>query len=129
MSSAFEHTLAAIDALHAQDPRPTTLADGTSHPQELIYAQRMSRWLERLQETPSELLRIAVRAQHLQRWQLPRSDYPEGRIGYLTWRRDQSAQAGDTTAALMEEAGYSQEEAKRVASMIRKQGLGRDSDV
>ena len=66
MSSAFEHTLAAIDALHAQDPRPTTLADGTSHPQELIYAQRMSRWLERLQETPSELLRIAVRAQHLQ---------------------------------------------------------------
>ena len=63
MSSAFEHTLAAIDALHAQDPRPTTLADGTSHPQELIYAQRMSRWLERLQEAPSELLRIAVRAQ------------------------------------------------------------------
>lgn len=60
MSSAFEHTLAAIDALHAQDPRPTTLADGTSQPQELIYAQRMSQWLERLQETPSELLRIAV---------------------------------------------------------------------
>ncbi|MEC9295318.1 MAG: DUF4202 family protein, partial [Pseudomonadota bacterium] len=52
MSSAVEHTLAAIDALHAQDPRPTTLADGTSHPQELIYAQRMSRWLERLQEAP-----------------------------------------------------------------------------
>lgn len=129
MSSAFEHTLAAIDALHAQDPRPTTLADGTSQPQELIYAQRMSRWLEQLQDAPNELLSIAVRAQHLQRWQLPRSDYPEGRIGYLTWRRDQSAQAGDTTAALMEEAGYSQEEAKRVASIIRKQGLGRDSDV
>ena len=129
MSSTVEKTLAAIDALHAQDPQTTTLPNGDAQPKELAYAQRMSRWLERLQETPSELLRIAVRAQHLQRWQLPRSDYPEGRIGYLTWRRDQSAQAGDTTAAIMEEAGYSQEEAKRVASMIRKQGLGRDSDV
>ncbi|MFI2817459.1 MULTISPECIES: DUF4202 domain-containing protein [Halomonadaceae] len=129
MSSAFDKTLAALDALHAQDPQTTTLSDGTAQPQELAYAQRMSRWLERLQETPSDLLGIAVRAQHLQRWKLPRSDYPEGRIGYLTWRRDQSARAGDTTAAIMEEAGYSQEEAKRVASMIRKQGLGRDSDV
>ena len=66
------------------------------------------------------------RAQHLQRWQLPRSDC-EGR-GYLTWRRDQSAQAGDTTAAIAEEAGYSQRSQTR-RYMIRKQGLGRDSDV
>ncbi|GGC80175.1 hypothetical protein GCM10011382_07790 [Vreelandella lutescens] len=129
MPSALENTLADIDELHSQDPQHSHLADGTSQPQELVYAQRMSHWLEQLHNAPSELLRIAVRAQHLQRWQQPRSDYPEGRIGYLTWRRDQSAQAGDTTAALMAKAGYSQEEAKRVASMIRKQGLGRDSDV
>lgn len=91
MPTAFEQTLTAIDALHAQDPRHTTLADGTPLPQELAYAQRMSHWLEPLQSNPNELLRLAVRAQHLQRWLVPRSDYPEGRIGYLTWRRDQSA--------------------------------------
>ncbi|AQU85165.1 MULTISPECIES: DUF4202 domain-containing protein [unclassified Halomonas] len=129
MSSSFEHTLAAIDALHAQDPRHTSLADGTPLPQELAYAQRMSQWLEQLHSAPNELLRIAVRAQHLQRWLVPRSDYPEGRIGYLTWRRDQGERAGDTTAKLMRDAGYSAAESERAATIIRKKGLGRDPDV
>ncbi|MDX5979113.1 DUF4202 domain-containing protein [Vreelandella alkaliphila] len=129
MPSAFEQTLTAIDALHAQDPRQTTLADGTPLPQELAYAQRMSHWLAQLQSAPAELLRLAVRAQHLQRWLVPRSDYPEGRIGYLTWRRDQGERAGDTTAQLMRDAGYSAADAERTATIIRKKGLGRDADV
>ena len=41
MPTAFDQTLDAIDALHAEDPRSTTLADGTSMPQELAYAQLM----------------------------------------------------------------------------------------
>lgn len=129
MTSAFKHTLDAIDALHAQDPRSTTLDDGTTMPQELAYAQRMSKWLEHVYDSPGELLQLAVRAQHLQRWQVPREDYDKGRVGYLTWRRDQGKRAGETTAQLMEEAGYSAEDAKRVAAMIGKKGLGRDPEV
>ncbi|SDO00490.1 DUF4202 domain-containing protein [Vreelandella arcis] len=129
MTPAFEQTLAAIDALHAQDPRSTTLEDGTSMPQELAYAQRMSKWLEPVFNAPSELLQLAVRAQHLQRWQVPREEYEKGRVGYLTWRRDQGKRAGETTAQLMQEAGYSAEDAKRVAAMIGKKGLGRDPEV
>ena len=87
---------------------------------------RDSAWLERLHERPDELMRLAVRGQHLQRWQVPRSDYPEGRVGYLTWRRDQGQRAGETTAALMREAGFDDESAEAVKRMIRKQGLGRD---
>ncbi|MCW4152388.1 DUF4202 domain-containing protein [Halomonas sp. 18H] len=129
MTSAFEQTLDAIDALHAQDPRSTTLDDGTTMPKELAYAQRMSKWLESVFDAPGELLQLAVRAQHLQRWQVPREDYDKGRVGYLTWRRDQGKRAGETTAKLMEKAGYSVEEAKRVAAMIGKKGLGRDPEV
>ncbi|MCO7246188.1 MULTISPECIES: DUF4202 domain-containing protein [Halomonadaceae] len=129
MPTAFEQTLDAIDALHAQDPRSTTLDDGTTMPQELAYAQRMSKWLEHVYDSPGELLQLAVRAQHLQRWQVPREDYDKGRVGYLTWRRDQGKRAGETTAQLMEEAGYSAEDAKRVAAMIGKKGLGRDPEV
>ena len=129
MPTAFEQTLTAIDALHAQDPRQTTLVDDTTLPQELAYAQRMSHWLDPLQNNPNELLRLAVRAQHLQRWLVPRSDYPEGRIGYLSWRRDQSERAGNTTAQLMRDAGYSVADAERTATIIRKKGLGRDADV
>lgn len=129
MPTAFEQTLAAIDTLHGEDPRATTLADGTSMPQELAYAQRMSDWLDRVHDAPDEALRLAVRAQHLQRWLVPRAEYPEGRVGYLTWRRDQGIRAGDTTAQLMREAGYSDEDANRAAKIIGKKGLGRDDDV
>jgi len=129
MTTAFEQTLAAIDALHAQDPRTTTLEDGTTMPQELAYAQRMSKWLAHVYDSPGELLQLAVRAQHLQRWQVTREEYEKGRVGYLTWRRDQGKRAGETTARLMEEAGYSTEDAQRVAAMIGKKGLGRDPEV
>ncbi|TDR57017.1 uncharacterized protein DUF4202 [Halomonas ventosae] len=123
--SPLDQTLAALDALHAEDPRRVEV-DGEPVPQELWHAGRMSAWLERLHEHPDELMRLAVRGQHLQRWQVPRTDYPEGRVGYLTWRRDQGQRAGETTARLMQEAGYTAEQAERVARMIRKQGLGRD---
>ncbi|RTQ99153.1 DUF4202 domain-containing protein [Halomonas nitroreducens] len=125
-SSPYQQALAALDALHAGDPRRVTV-DGESLPQELWHAGRMSAWLEQLDAAPDELVRLAVRGQHLQRWQVPRDDYPEGRVGYLTWRRDQGKRAGETTAALMREAGYPDEAAEQVARMIRKQGLGREA--
>ncbi|TFH87777.1 DUF4202 domain-containing protein [Billgrantia azerbaijanica] len=124
-TTPYEKTLAALDALHAEDPRRVTV-EGEALPLELWHAGRMSAWLERLAPAADELTRLAVRAQHLQRWQVPRSDYPEGRVGYLTWRRDQGQRAGETTARLMVEAGYREEQAEQTARMIRKQGLGRD---
>ncbi|MGM0914614.1 MAG: DUF4202 domain-containing protein [Pseudomonadota bacterium] len=124
--SPFERTLAALDALHAQDPRHASV-EGESVPHELWHAGRMSAWLERLHEHPDELVQLAVRGQHLQRWELSRSEYPEGRVGYLTWRRDQGQRAGETTARLMLEAGYGDEDAEAVSRMIRKQGLGREA--
>ncbi|WP_431024645.1 DUF4202 domain-containing protein [Halomonas sp. H5] len=123
--SPFEKSLAAIDTLHAEDPRHIEV-EGESLPLELWHGRRMSAWLEQLVAAPDELVQLAVRAQHLQRWQVPRRDYPEGRVGYLTWRRDQGQRAGETAARLMQEAGYTAEEAEQVARMIRKQGLGRD---
>jgi len=121
----YAKTLAALDALHAEDPRRVEV-EGELVPLELWHAGRMSAWLERLVASPDGLVRLAVRGQHLQRWQVPRRDYPEGRVGYLTWRRDQGQRAGETTARLMQEAGYSAEQAEAVKRMIRKQGLGRD---
>ena len=123
--SPFQHAMAELDALHAEDPRRVE-HEGTSLAHELWHAGRMSAWLERVVEEPSELMQLAVRSQHLQRWKIPRSEYPEGRVGYLTWRRDQGKRAGETTARVMQVAGYSATDAATVASMIRKQGLGRD---
>ncbi|MCP1673064.1 hypothetical protein J2T57_000156 [Natronocella acetinitrilica] len=124
----FDQALQALDALHAADPKEVA-AGAQTLPLELWHAQRMSAWLERIRPDASETLRLAVRGQHLQRWRVPRSDYPAGRQGYLSWRRDQGQRAGETTAALMRDAGYDPTDAERAAALIRKEGLGTDADT
>ncbi len=68
---------------------PTWLAGADRQaPAELLYGQRMSATLARLSPDASEHLRIAARGQHIERWTTPRRSYPEGRAGYLKWRKD-----------------------------------------
>ena len=62
--SRLENTLKAIDAMHAQDPEKEEI-NGESVAAELLYAQRMTEWLEKLEDNPSEEVQIAVRSQHL----------------------------------------------------------------
>ena len=85
MSSQFDAALALIDEANAQDPNMISV-DGNDHPVELIYSQRMSETLARVYPQASRELRLAVRAQHLKRWTLPRSDFPMDRKGYHAWR-------------------------------------------
>lgn len=128
MTDRLEQVINALDRLHDEDPQHVEV-NGEPIAAERLYAQRMSIWLATLNQASNECLQIAVRAQHLQRWQVPRDAYPEGRVGYLTWRRDQGIRAGDTAAQLMREADYSLEDTQRVATLINKKGLGRDPDV
>ncbi|WP_374290771.1 DUF4202 domain-containing protein [Paenirhodobacter enshiensis] len=110
---------AAIDAANAADPSGEAL----------LYGQRMSAELDRLFPDASEALRLAARGQHIERWLLPRSDYPEGRTGYLDWRREQGRRHGERVAGIMRAAGYDEAEAARAAQMLRKEGLKRDAEV
>lgn len=119
-----DQVLAAIDAANAADP---TLEDG--RPAAALYGERMSVELARLFPDAGEVLQIAARGQHIERWTLPRADFPEGREGYLAWRREQGRRHGDRLAGLMAEAGYSAEDQARVGVMLRKEGIKRDPDV
>ena len=103
--TCFAAAIAAIDALNAEDPSVETL-DGVSHPAALLYGQRMSAWLLRLGPGASEILRLAARAQHIARWKIPRSEFPDGRDGYLAWRTRLAAFHGETAGALLRAAGY-----------------------
>ncbi len=95
--SRFDRAIASIDAANREDPRRERDDHGIDQPKELLYARRMSGWLERLAPEASEALRLAARAQHLCRWRIERSSYPEGRAGYLRWRKA----AKDAHAALL----------------------------
>src|SRR5262249_12782369 len=83
----FGEVVAAIDAANEKDPN-TIMMDGQPHPAELVYGRRMSATLARMAPDASEHLRIAAHGQHIERWTSPRKRYPEGRVGYLRWRRD-----------------------------------------
>src|SRR5262245_1526077 len=82
-----DEVIRAIDAANAADPRGVDL-DGRAEPAELVYGRRMSDTLARMAPDASVHLRIAARGQHIERWVSPRVSYPEGRVGYLAWRRD-----------------------------------------
>ena len=121
----FNDALQRLDALHEADPRVEQV-DGRAMPHELLYAQRMSAWLERVAPEAPETLRLAIRAQHLQRWTIPRDDYPRDRPGYLTWRRDLGRRQAEQAAAVLHDAGYDEQDCEQVARWIRKEGLRRD---
>ncbi len=108
-----------IDTAHAADPART--ADG--RPAELVYAERVEAWVARLDPAATPLLRLAARCQHLERWQTPRSTFPEGKVGYLSWRRSLYTQQAERARSLLLEAGVSAEEAAAAATWISKSGL------
>jgi len=124
----FTEVLKRIDAANAADPEAAM--DGVaSHPAALLYGWRMSAELVRFCAEASELLRIAVRGQHIERWKLARASYPEGREGYLAWRRDQGRNHAERVAGLMRDVGYARGDCDRVSQIIRKEGIKRDAEV
>jgi hypothetical protein len=118
------HTLALIDRANSADPTH----DG-GQPAALLYGQRMTAELNHLFPDASEVLRIAARGQHVERWLLPRAAYPEGKAGYLDWRREQARRHALRVAGMMAEAGYDAADQDRVGILLRKEGLKRDPEV
>lgn len=121
MSSPESYALARqrIDAAHAADPNRTV--DG--QPAELVYADNMEKWITRLVPDASPLLRLAARCQHLERWVIPRASYPEGKVGYLQWRRSLYQKQAERARQILLEAGVSESEAGDVATWVSKSGL------
>lgn len=118
----------AIDSANAEDPRAIE-RDGTARPLEVVHAERMTFWLTELdpQAAPEQL--VAARAHHFRRWTRPRTDYPEGRAGYLKWRKEARAAHAAEVAAILGGFGHQQAFIDRVGVIMRKEGLGRDAQV
>lgn len=122
--SRLDAVLAGIDAANARDPNLDA-----ARPAALVYGERMSAELARLCPDASEMLRIAARGQHVERWTLPRTAYPAGREGYLAWRREQARRHAQRVGEIMAGAGYGPDEVARVGVLLRKEGIKRDAEV
>lgn len=123
----FNAVIAAIDAVNVEDPRKITV-DGAEYPYETVYANRMTETLERMYPDASELLRIAARAQHIRRWQIPRDTHPTGRVGYNKWRTAMRQMHADLVGGIMEGVGYCADDIALVGSFLRKEALKRVAD-
>jgi len=119
---------ARFDQVNALDPRSDEV-QGSAEPRELVYAERMSERLERFAPEASEVLRLAARAQHIARWEIPRTEYPPGRVGYKRWRTRLMHHHADLAGAILTEVGYGPDTVSAVSRLLRKEGLKRDPDV
>ncbi len=128
MSDRFQRAIHSIDEANREDPN-SEVDDGVAQPKELLYGIRMQRWVEVLDPRAPEALRIAARSQHIRRWEIPRSDYPMDRKGYLRWRTTLYAFHADRASELLRAADYDDETIERVRTLLQKRNLRNDADV
>jgi tRNAThr (cytosine32-N3)-methyltransferase len=117
--TAYDRARELIDSAHAADPARTP--EGRAA--ELVYAERVEAWVMKLTPDATPILRLAARCQHLERWLTPRSTFPEGKVGYLTWRRSLYVKQAERARELLLSAGISADEAAQAATWISKSGL------
>jgi len=126
--STYDKAVALIDAANREDPNQVT-ADGREWPKELLYSERMSNMLERYNPDADVAMKLAIRAQHIERWKSPRNAYPMDRIGYLTWRKDLYKIQANTAADLLLQAGYDGESVDRARNAVAKKNIKGSPDT
>lgn len=119
-----QQVIALIDQANSADPN---MDEG--QPKELLYSQRMSAMLQRFSSDADEVAQLAVRAQHIRRWVVPRDSYPATREGYLMWRKSLYKFHADEAGRLMHQAGYDEVMIERVKSAVSKRRIKANADT
>lgn len=119
---------ARIDALNAEDPATVEL-EGVSLPRAQLYGRRMTETLEALEPSASAALAIAVRGQHVARFRIPRDAEPEGRVGYLTWRKRLAELHAELSGEAARACGFDDETVERVRFLVQKKALRTDAET
>jgi hypothetical protein len=123
----FTAAISRIDAANATDPNHE-IFQGQRQPKELIYSQRMSDWLNRLDPAASEALRLAAHGQHICRWTIPRNSFPMDRPGYHRWRSVCQRMHAEKLAEILRAVDYDEATVNRVQSLVRKEPLKLDPE-
>lgn len=124
MNEKFLAAIARFDAENSLDPN----LDG-GRPRELLYAERLTAWVLKLNPHASEALQLAARCQHICRWQSPRENYPMTKPGYLKWRADLKKFHAEKSGGILREVGYSDELIRRVQDLNLKKNFPIDPEV
>lgn len=128
MDDRFRQAISLIDEANALDPNQD-LESGRAIPRELLYSQRLTDWVLKLEPHASEPLRLAARSQHICRWKIPRSQFPAGKTGYHQWKNQLKRYHADLTSEILRRVGYDDPIIDRVRALNLKQGFPNDSET
>lgn len=120
-SASFSKARSEIYAAHDEDPT-LVIINGKEIPYETHYAQKMESYLKNRAPNSSEILRLAICAQHFRRWEVPRSSYPMTKVGYHSWRSGLKKRQAELCGQILEKY-YSKEDVERGIALIEKEGL------
>ncbi len=124
ISEKYRQAIEKFDEANRSDPN-VDVVNGEERPKELVYAERMTEWLGKMDPDASEALRLAARCQHIERWVIPRDEYPMNRPGYIKWRNELKRYHAQRAEEILTEVGYDDETIKRVKDLVMKKGLSR----
>jgi hypothetical protein len=124
----FQEAIVLIDQANSNDPNKEVF-EGKEFPKEILYSNRMTEVLNEFYPDASEALQIAVRCQHICRWESPRSSYEMNRTGYLLWRQDLKKFHAKKASEILSSVGYEEEVIEKVSFLLQKKQLKRNEET
>ncbi|RYE28341.1 MAG: DUF4202 domain-containing protein [Sphingobacteriaceae bacterium] len=127
-SSQLQQAFARFDAYNAADPNQE-ISEGKTYPKEVLYAERMTKKLNDYAPNAPEYMQLAVRCQHIGRWEIARDTYPMDRAGYLVWRSQLKIHHTKIAEPILQDCGYDEETIEKVKALLLKKQLKQNPDT
>ncbi len=117
-----------FDTYNAIDPNREEF-EGKTYPKEVLYAERMTKKLNDYAPEAPEYMQLAVRCQHIGRWEIARNSYPMDRPGYLMWRSQLKLHHAQIAEPILKACGYDEETIEKVKALLLKKQLKQNPDT
>lgn len=127
-SQQVEQAFTHFDVYNYRDPNQEVW-NGRSFPKELLYSIRMSDRLSKFAPDSSDHIKLAVRCQHIGRWEIPRNTYPMDRKGYLQWRNALKFHHAKIAGDILQTCGFDEEIIAKVKFLLLKKELNRNAET
>jgi len=124
----FEDAVASFDAYNSNDPNREK-ADDKDIPKEFLYAVRMTSRLNHYEPNAPEHVQLAIRCQHIGRWEIARNAYPMDKKGYLQWRSQLAIHHAGIAEKILKECGYDQDTIEKVKALLQKKQLRQNPET
>ncbi len=121
-SSVIDDLLEAIDRYNESDP-----AQRGGQPVAKLHGQRGSFWLGQLTGRPGAALTLSARAHHVGRFEVPRSSFAAGRVGYHQWKSAAREYCAGVLGELGDACSVDVDVLSEACELVRKTSTDKDS--